>query len=55
MPCPFKCNHRTDHIIQKVEFIVFYYRCTCTDCAIRGDCEYAYDGYNTEGDCLKGK
>jgi hypothetical protein len=53
--CLFECNQRTDHMIQKVEHIVFYYRCTCTDCSIRWDCEFAYDRYNTEGDCLDEK
>lgn len=28
--------------------------CTCNDCpsAKDGSCEYAYDPYNTHGDCL---
>jgi hypothetical protein len=25
---------------------------TCFDCAMAGQCEYAYDAYNTNGDCL---
>lgn len=27
-------------------------RCTCTDCPINGNCMYAWDDYNTDGDCL---
>lgn len=25
---------------------------TCDDCPSNGGCEYAFDGYNTDGDCL---
>lgn len=27
-------------------------RCTCNDCRWRDTCQYAYDGYNFDGDCL---
>jgi len=27
-------------------------RCTCMDCEDRFDCEFAFDGYNFDGDCL---
>lgn len=27
-------------------------RCTCTDCPINSNCMYAWDDYNTDGDCL---
>lgn len=29
--------------------------CTCTDCPLKDRCAYAYDPYNTDGDCLLGK
>lgn len=28
---------------------------TCDGCPARFDCEYAYDPYNTDGDCLAAK
>ena len=30
-------------------------RFTCNKCADKDDCEYAFDEYNTNGDCLKVK
>lgn len=29
--------------------------CTCHDCECNIDCEFAYDGYNTDDDCLANK
>ena len=29
--------------------------CTCSECDIRRDCIYAFDLYNTNGDCLAAK
>ena len=29
--------------------------CTCKDCGSKRDCEYAWDEYNTHGDCLAEK
>lgn len=28
---------------------------TCSTCVYAPTCEYAYDGYNTNGDCLQDK
>ncbi len=28
---------------------------TCDICSLKHDCEYAYDEYNTDGDCLASK
>lgn len=28
---------------------------TCDDCGARHDCEFAFDPYNTDGDCLAEK
>ena len=30
----------------------FLQRCTCIKCKDSETCEFAYDGYNTDGDCL---
>lgn len=30
-------------------------RFTCDDCSGAPDCDYAFDGYNTNGDCLAEK
>ena len=30
-------------------------RYTCNNCMIKDDCLYAWDGYNTDGDCLGNK
>lgn len=27
-------------------------RITCTNCEVNDNCEYAFDPYNTDGDCL---
>ena len=27
-------------------------QCTCSDCEDKDDCQFAYDHYNTNGDCL---
>ena len=29
--------------------------CTCNDCADKDDCVFAFDLYNTSGDCLASK
>ena len=29
--------------------------CTCDDCEDNKECKYAWDMYNTDGDCLAGK
>ena len=52
LPCLFQCNQKAKPVIEKVALIVFYYRCTCSSCGIRWDCEWAYDEYNTNGGCL---
>jgi hypothetical protein len=33
----------------------FYRRCTCVGCDESSSCPYAWDGYNTDGDCLAEK
>lgn len=33
----------------------FYRRCTCVTCDDSASCPYAWDGYNTDGDCLAEK
>lgn len=57
--CPFKCSARKVFgqapIIEKVEGLLFYFRCTCVSCGAREECEFAYDWYNTDGDCLQEK
>ena len=53
--CPFGCTRNPKPMIEKVKSLVFYFRCTCVDCGARWDCGFAYDGYNTEGDCLAEK
>ena len=52
MICPFQCSNKVKPVIEKVKRIIFYYRCTCSNCPIRWKCEWAYDEYNTDGDCL---
>jgi len=45
------------------EFIIEYYNkrgidvdsLTCIDCEGNEDCEFAFDPYNTDGDCLRMK
>jgi predicted RNA-binding Zn-ribbon protein involved in translation (DUF1610 family) len=39
--------------VEKDGAAALYY--TCTNCADNGTCEYAYEDYNTNGDCLKEK
>jgi len=32
-----------------------YRQSTCTECVLNDTCEFAWDGYNTHGDCLAEK
>jgi hypothetical protein len=29
--------------------------CTCSNCGAKNSCEYSFDGYNTNGDCIAEK
>lgn len=37
---------------QKVHAWAEFNECTCVTCEDRAECEFAYDLYNTSGDCL---
>ena len=36
----------------RVEDFLILEKCTCSKCSGAKTCEYAFDGYNTNGDCL---
>ena len=36
----------------KIDFEQINKKCTCTNCPINDTCMYAWDDYNTNGDCL---
>jgi hypothetical protein len=37
---------------RQIEMWEFHEKCTCKDCPDNQTCKWAWDGYNTDGDCL---
>jgi len=56
--CHFECTGRIQPRITRMEMLKKYYRLTCITCEAAFDdpeCEYAFDWYNLDGDCLAAK
>jgi len=53
--CPFQCSGGVQPRIESAEGLRFFFTVTCRDCQWRHECEYAWDPYNTNGDCLEMK
>ncbi len=50
--CHFECTGGVQPRIQKRQRLRLYFAMTCLGCGSRHDCEFAWDWYNTRGDCL---
>lgn len=52
LTCTFECDGEIQPRVQKTRSIRLFFAMTCRECGSRHDCEFAWDWYNTNGDCL---
>ncbi len=48
-------NMRNNTLTEMAKYGIVFDKLTCDNCPQRLQCEFAADGYNTDGDCLAEK